>query len=63
MTHLRLPLLNQIRRGKVEHHLRPILRLKTSVSSVKRRDTWIKIFLNLISGLRRNVITPFFFFY
>ena len=31
--------ISQIRRGKVEYHLRLILRRKISVSSVKRRDT------------------------
>ena len=39
MTHLKLTLLNQIRRGKVEYHLRLISRRKISVSSVKGRDT------------------------
>ena len=39
MAHLRLTLLNQIIRGKVEYHLRMISRRKISVSSVKGRDT------------------------
>ena len=39
MTHLRPTLLNQIRRGKVEYHLRLISIRKISVSSVKGRNT------------------------
>ena len=39
MTHLRLTLQNQIRRGKVEYHLRLILRRKISVSSIKGMNT------------------------
>ena len=39
MTHLKLTLLNQTKRGKVEYHLRLISRKKISVSSIKGRHT------------------------
>ena len=39
MTRLKVTLLNQIRRGKVEYHLKLISRRKISVSFVKGRDT------------------------